>query len=105
MFTAIFIDGPLASEVMVMQEANPEWKVPILPRTTVCFCDEGMEIPSEAPYEVFCYHLVARGEKVLLYSKHESDEKAIVGALLSWVQTDLSATDRIVACRDKRAYQ
>ncbi len=105
MFKAIFVDGPLAGEVMAMDQSRPLFLVPLPERATICRCADSPIVIDEHGPEIFEYHLVAHGASVLLYSKHSSDEDAIFRALSEWVQTDLSRHDRILnSCRDRRAY-
>ncbi len=105
-YTAIFVDGPLAGEVQLMYDRFPTWMVPLPQRQTVCICESTEDIISANGPEIFEYHLVAGGDKVLLYSKHRSDEEALIRSLSEWVFTDVSKTDRLINyCRDKRAFQ
>lgn len=102
---AIFIDGPLAQETMMLPEAMPIYLVPVIPeRVTICVCDEpeGFEF---AKVENFKYYRVAHGPKVAIYSKDNSDE-AIQQSLTMWVKTDIQGTDKWVSyCRDRRAWK
>jgi len=105
MISAIFIDGPLAGETMGLSGPIPILKIPLPPRKTIFGCNPDLK---EAPYSslsVFEYYLAAKGSKVAIYSKNNSDE-TIIRALREWIITDLSDTDRIINyCRDKIAYQ
>jgi len=105
--TAIFIDGPLAQEVMAVPDLRPTWKILLPPRITVCDCGPKPEEFERSATE-FTYYLVMRGcgdFSLGLYSKNQ-DAENILRSLKAWVRTDLNSADRLYYhCRDRRAWE
>ena len=105
--TAIFIDGPLAQEVMAVPGLRPTWKILLPPRITVCDCGLVPE-EHERPAAEFTYYLVMRSYDDFplgLYSKNQ-DAENILKSLKAWVRTDLDSADRLYYhCRDRRAWE
>jgi hypothetical protein len=101
----IFIDGPLAGEVMPIHEPSPTYYAPLPARETICDCiHEDGDIVAEHPAETFTYYRILIGSNIAIYSKESNDEQ-ILHSLKNWIITDLSSTKRwSFNCRDRRAW-
>ena len=103
---AVFLDGPLAGDFRNIPEPHEQLKIPLPPRITVCDCDPEGEIEIEdAPAEIFIYHRVCIGSKIVIYSKHEDDYEAIKDSIQFMFFTGVNNVDRLIRrCRSPRAF-
>ena len=104
MMQAIFIDGPLAQEVMTIVGLPDIYKIPLPRRETTCWCSSDIPDVHESTAEIFIYYRVMKGDGIALYSK-SNDPGHVLRSLKEWVVTDLSNVDKLVySCRDRRAF-
>ena len=102
-YWALFIDGPLAGEVMEMGSAPPPtYHVRLPKRRTLCDCDGGEVF--EQPAGPMSYYAISRGQTHCLYSVHESDYEGIVAALKEWRVSNFAVPAWAMNCRSRRAF-